>query len=93
MIKGCQKKILHITNPKSRYFEEAYFIFKRGGDLTSVSGDSIVKEASRLADEALRTVKPHRARARRQGFLALLMGIATASIIFGAVMLFYTVTA
>ena len=32
MIKGCQKRIIHITNTGSPFFEEAYFVLKRGGD-------------------------------------------------------------
>ncbi|MDD6095097.1 MAG: hypothetical protein PUC29_05085 [Clostridia bacterium] len=92
MIKGCQKKIIHITNPKSPYFEEAYFVLKRGGDLGGVSEADMVKEALRIADEAVRSVKPKAIAARRSRAFAVAVGAAAVSLIFGIVMLFYTVS-
>ena len=93
MIKGCQKKIIHISNPRSPYFEEAYFVLKRGGENGSVCDADIIKEAMRIADEAVRPVKAKAKSARRARAAAAVMGAAAVSLIFGAVMLFYTVTA
>ena len=48
MIKGCQKKIIHITNTGSPYFEEAYLVLRRGGDFShAVEPDEAEKSPPR----------------------------------------------
>lgn len=91
MIKGCQKRIIHISNPQSPYFEEAYFVLKRSGEGGTSCDADIIKEAMRIADEAVRPAKARAKSARRARAAAAVMGAATLSLIFGAVMLFYTV--
>ena len=91
MIKGCQKKIIHVTNTKSPYFEEAYFILKRGGDVSGVSEDDMVKEALRIADEAVKSVRRNALSKRKSRAAAALFGAAAISLVFGCVMLFFTV--
>lgn len=91
MIKGCQKRIIHITDPKSPYFEEAYFVLKRGGGQRDVSGDDMVKEAMRIADEAVRSAKVRKEAARKNRAVAASVGVAAASFLFGMIMLFYTI--
>ncbi len=49
MIKGCQKKIIHLKNTESPYFEEAYFIL-RDDDSAKVSENDMIKEALRIAE-------------------------------------------
>ena len=48
-LKGCQKKILQIKNPRSEWFEEAYFILKPSAK--DVVEDDIVREAERVLKE------------------------------------------
>ena len=91
MIKGCQKRIIHITDPKSPYFEEAYFVLKRGGGQRDVSGDDMVKEAMRIADEAVRSAKVRKEAARKNRAVAASVGVAAVSFLFGMIMLFYTI--
>ena len=91
MIKGCQKRIIHVTNTGNPYFEEAYFVLKRGGDFENVSGDDMVKEAMRIADGVVASVKPKRAEARKKRMMAVFVGASAVSFLFGMVMLVYTV--
>ncbi|MBR4071392.1 MAG: hypothetical protein IKK26_02440 [Clostridia bacterium] len=82
MIKGCKKNIIHITNTGSPYFEEAYFIVRRGGDI-DISEDDIVKEASRIADMTNISYKNKSSRSCRFRFSYFLYGASVCSIIFG----------
>lgn len=50
MIKGCEKRVIHIKSPKSDVFEEAYFILK-DADYDPPTCD-IVREAERLLSES-----------------------------------------
>ena len=50
MIKGCEKRVIHIKSPKSDIFEEAYLILK-DADHEGPSCD-IVREAERLLSES-----------------------------------------
>ena len=52
MIKGNQKKVIHIKNTESRIFDEAYFILKEGIAL-SVPENDIINEANRIIEENL----------------------------------------
>ena len=49
MIKGCEKRVIHVKSPKSDIFEEAYFILK-DADYDPPTCD-IVSEAERLLSE------------------------------------------
>ena len=49
MIKGCQKKIIHLKNTNSPYFEEAYFVLKSSSDGNANEND-MLKEAVRIAE-------------------------------------------
>lgn len=48
MIKGCQKKIIHLKSTNSPYFEEAYFILKESA--YSLSENDMIKEAEKIAE-------------------------------------------
>lgn len=55
MIKGTQKKIIHIKDTHSRIFGEAYFILK--ADLKAdISENEMVREAARIVDENLLSI-------------------------------------
>ena len=49
MIKGCQRKVMHLKRAKSRYFDEAYLIMK--DDIINDDEEEILKEAERLIFE------------------------------------------
>ena len=89
VIKGCQKRIIHITNTGSPYFEEAYFILKNGGEQSEGGGVDIVKEAKLLVDSASRRAQPAARRRRRHTGAAVLTGAAVCSFVFGIVMLIF----
>ncbi len=82
MIKGCKKNIIHITNTGSPYFEEAYFIVRRGGDI-DISEDDIVKEASKIADLTSSSYKSKNNKRNKFRFSYFLYGASACSIIFG----------
>jgi len=87
MIKGCQKKIIHIRNTDCPYFEEAYFILKSEGD-TLPPEDDIIKEAVRITKS---TSPSKRSRLKRtlEGKLSLILaGAGAVSLLFGTVILF-----
>ncbi|MBQ4067317.1 MAG: hypothetical protein IJD22_06715 [Clostridia bacterium] len=51
MIKGCQKKIIHLKKTDSPYFEEAYFILKDTPDRAGAFCENdMVREAIRLTE-------------------------------------------
>ena len=84
MIKGCRKNIIHITDTGCPYFEEAYFVVRRGGDI-EISEDDIVKEASKIAENASDAVKSKKAKGSYVRFAFFLYGASACSIIFGIV--------
>ncbi|MBR4933903.1 MAG: hypothetical protein IKZ03_05530 [Clostridia bacterium] len=49
MIKGCQKKIIHLKNTDSPYFEEAYFIL-RTDDSNAFDENDMIREAMKIAE-------------------------------------------
>lgn len=90
MIKGCQKKIIHITNTGSPYFEEAYLILRRGGDFSD-EGETdeadIVRQAIKIAENGGASLAPRRERHRRRRNRAFFFGLSLCSFLFGLVML------
>ncbi len=50
MIKGNQKKVIHVKNTESGIFEEAYFILKEDISKNLSEGD-IISEANRIIEE------------------------------------------
>ncbi len=90
MIKGCQKKIIHVTDLRGSCFEEAYFVLRRGGDITGIGEDDMVKEAMRIADEAVASVRSRTGEKRKCRTEAMICGGAAVSFLFGVVMLIFT---
>ena len=86
MIKGCKKNIIHITNKGSPYFEEAYFIVRRGGDI-DINEDDIVKEASRIASLTSKSYKEKNKYCSKIRLSYFLYGASVCSIIFGLAMI------
>ncbi len=89
MIKGCQKSIIHLKETGCPYFEEAYFIVKRGSDIEAL-GDDIIKEATNIVENSARTAKNRLLRKKQARSKVFFFGLSSASLIFGIVMLIYT---
>ena len=53
MVKGCQKKTIHIKDTGSKYYEEAYFVLRPGVAASSVPDSDMIEEAVRIAGESL----------------------------------------
>ena len=47
MVKGCQRRVLHLKNTESGLFEEAFFLLRDPGG-TEVSHGDMVREANRI---------------------------------------------
>ena len=79
MVKGCQRRVLHLKNPESGLFEEAFFFLKAPSPASECGAREMVAEANRIllgyrAADAIR--KP---RSRRAAFLfGALSGAAVA---------------
>jgi len=59
MVKGCQRRVLHLKNPEGGLFEEAFFFLKAPDAPTGKSAREMVAEANRIllgcrADEVRR---------------------------------------
>ena len=75
MLKGCQKKIIHIKNTNSPYFEEAYFILKEGCDELTFDND-MLREAVRIAKGTGVSVSKRASKKRRHLLSALIVSAA-----------------
>lgn len=84
MIKGCQKRIIHLKNTGSPYFEEAYFILK--DDSVLPCENDMVKEALRIAEAS--TSKGKASKNLLSRLIPALIGAAAASFLFGIILLF-----
>ena len=62
MIKACQKKILYVVGAEESMFETAYFVLRENSDEAYSGGDDILKEADRIINERLPTVKKKKKR-------------------------------
>ena len=86
MVKGCQKKTIHIKDTGSRYYEEAYFVLKPGVSDTKISSRDMISEAVRIAGESLDSAAPSGAE-RPRGLLQFLAGLALGGAFTAAVLL------
>ena len=86
MVKGCQKRTIHIKDTGSRYYEEAYFVLRPGVAGDGGERDDMIKEAIRIATESVtprKSVSRTRRRARAGAFLAgAALGASVAAILF-----------
>lgn len=77
MVRGCEKKVVRLGNPDSRYFEEVLFILRDDEATGRAAARDIVAEANRILSENT----PHRGTRERRGapLLLFLLGAATAA--------------
>lgn len=87
MVKGCQKKTVHIKNTGSRYYEEAYFVLRRGAE-SGATDEDMIKEALKIAEESVLTPRKKKGAAKKYavpfmiGFVAGVLLSAAAVLIF-----------
>ena len=67
MIKGTHKQMVVVRTSDSRYYEEAYFVLRRGGLTSPDSESTMVAEANRILDESQLMPQPHRRRLPSDG--------------------------
>jgi hypothetical protein len=78
MVRGCEKKLIRLGNPDSRYFEEVLFILRDDEATGRAAARDIIAEANRILSENT----PHRGtQARREKSLLLfLLGAVTSAV-------------
>ena len=88
MVKGCQKKTIHIKDTGSRFYEEAYFVLRPGiTDLSAPQGD-MISEAVRIADESMDSTRAAgRRRSAARSVLTFVAGMIAGAAALAAVML------
>ena len=62
MIKACQKKILYVVGAEESMFETAYFVLRENSGAAYSGGDDMLKEADRIINERLPSVKKKKKR-------------------------------
>lgn len=65
MVKGCQKRTVHIRDTGSKYYEEAFFILKPGAFDPESQGD-MLEEAIRIAEETLSSSLPEKEKKKKR---------------------------
>lgn len=89
MIKGSQKKIIHLRTGESSSFEEAYFILKEKA-AESAPNDNIIKEAMRIAESTEERARISRQKRFISSQTFFLAGVSICSLIFALTVLFIT---
>lgn len=92
MVKGCQKKMIHIKDTKSRYYEEAYFVLRPGVGDPKVLETSMIDEAMKIARESIPSAVTKKR--RRRAVISLLpflvgvfVGAAVSALLFAVCLL------
>ena len=77
MVRGCEKKIVRLGNPDSRYFEEVLFILRDDEATGRAAARDIVAEANRILSENT----PCRGKRERRGtpLLPFLLGVVASA--------------
>ena len=87
MVRGCQKKTIHIKDTGSKYYEEAYFVLRPGVSESKISSSDMISEAVRIADESVEAASGKRAGARCGGLLLFVTGLISGGAFAAAVLL------
>ncbi|MBQ3177373.1 MAG: hypothetical protein IJB52_06100 [Clostridia bacterium] len=90
MVRGCQKRIYYIKDPRSSLFAEAYFVLKNREGSAPGEGE-LAAEAQRIVSDFDRNIFPHphkshhTAAGRNLG--AFVIGAASSSAVIGGIAL------
>lgn len=89
MVKGCERRIVHLKNTGSAVFEEAFFLMKEEKSEKPPTYAAMVREATRIIEENITLGgvyrKPNAAPSRRRTVLAFSLGVLLG---IGATLLF-----
>ena len=83
--KGCQKKMIIIKNPGSRFFEEAYFILKEDQGEDERDMKDMVEEANRIISKNIQNKEKKRPRLRP--LIISLSAVSACSLLFSVILL------
>lgn len=85
MLRGCQKKVIHLRSTDSEMFDEAYFIIKETSNSVPCAERDMVREANRILDSTAAAPRLE----RKKRIVSIIRDIAcfTAGMILGAVLL------
>ena len=84
MVKGCQRRVLHLKNPESGLFEEAFFFLKAPTAEAPGAAREMIAEANRILLGCRESGTGSRPRSRR---LAFFVGILTGAVIATATLI------
>ncbi len=95
MIKGCQRRIYHVTNTNSSVFDEAYFVLKKRvtpeyiPGLNHINDSEMSEEAERIIAELCRGCprKPSRGLGSMSKAGAFALGAVSSSALIGTIAL------
>ena len=79
-MRASEKRILYVRDTGSRWFEEAYFVLRRGASEADGSASDMAREAQRLVADGLNGYPHAKRRAQRRArLLCFLCGAAAAA--------------
>ncbi|MBR0302893.1 MAG: hypothetical protein IJQ80_03500 [Clostridia bacterium] len=87
MVKGCQKRTIHIKDTGSRYYEEAYFVLRPGVTDAGDMSDDMIGEAIRIAGESVAPRGAGSGRRAARWLGAFFAGFALGALVFAALFL------
>ncbi len=81
MVRGCQKKTIHIRDTGSKYYEEAYFILRPGVNEVRAGDKDMIREAVRIAEESM-DAAPGRLKRKSgsRGIICFVFGLLTGAL-------------
>lgn len=80
MVKGCQKKTIHIKDTGSKYYEEAYFVLRPGFPDSSSADADMIGEAMRIAGESISPGAKRRVAVLKGKVLSFVLGFAAGAL-------------
>ncbi len=78
MVRGCEKRVVRLQKPDSRWFEEVFFVLRDDPSASVPEEGDIVAAANRLLEEVT-LPRPHRRRGR-PSLLPFLLGAALGAV-------------
>ena len=78
MVRGCEKRVVRLQKPDSRWFDEVFFVLKDDPAVAFSAAGDIVTEANRLLEEV--AVQRPRRRRGRLPVLPFLCGAALSAV-------------
>ena len=90
MVKGCQRKTIHIKDTGSKYYEEAYFVLRPGVSETVRRDNDMISEAIRIAGESMNCAYP--AKKKNKAFsrvVSFVAGVISGGVLSAVVLLLF----